>query len=241
MELLIVDDAEEMSEKAASVLYDVIGEKQRAVLGLATGGTPVRTYKILSSRLNRAKKPLDHVHTVNLDEYIGLSPSDPNSYHSYMEKHLFQHTAIPKDQTHLPDGMAEDLAAECRRYEQLINSLGGTDIQLLGVGNNGHIGFNEPGTPFNQSTHVIDLVESTRKANARFFPSLDDVPRRAITMGISTIMKSRRILLIASGKGKADALKELFSGPQTEKVPVTALQSHPQVLVIADKQAASKM
>lgn len=241
MIVLEVENYQQMSEKAANIMFQYVAEGKKAVLGLATGGTPVKTYDLLVSRIQNEKTDLSHVHTVNLDEYIGLDEKHPQSYHHFMEEHLFQHVPIPKKQTHLPNGNAEDLNEECIQYEQIIESLGGVDIQLLGIGANGHIGFNEPGTPFDQKTHLVDLAPSTREANARFFASLDEVPKKAITMGIATIMNSKNILLLASGESKADALKQLIEGSVSEACPATVLQEHPSLTIIADEAALSSL
>jgi len=228
-----------MSELGAQFLVDKLKGGEVEVLGLATGGTPVGLYKRLIKKINDEKLSLSHLHTVNLDEYIGLSADDPNSYHQYMETVLFKHIDIPKDQVQLPNGYAKDVSSECERYEQLIDHLGGVDLQLLGIGNNGHIGFNEPGSSFESRTKVVDLAPSTIEANARYFSSDNKVPRQAITMGIKTIMESKSILLLASGKEKAKAVAELIQGEVSEASPATVLQKHPNITLIADEEALS--
>ncbi|GGL62333.1 glucosamine-6-phosphate deaminase [Sporolactobacillus putidus] len=240
MKILTVADQEEMSRRAAEMIIDLVRLKPSAVLGLATGGTPEGTYRLLA--LDHRKNGTDYreVRTVNLDEYAGLKPEDPNSYHTYMETHFFQYVNIPSEQHFLPDGTAASLNEECEDYDRLIDNLGGVDLQLLGIGRNGHIGFNEPGTAFNAGTHVVKLSESTRQANARFFGSVQEVPERAITMGIGTILKSRAILLLVSGPSKAEAMSRLLAGSEPDSnFPASALISHPNVTVIADAAAIS--
>lgn len=239
MKIISVSDKNEMSKKAAQIILELIKEKPNAVLGLATGGTPEGTYKELVVDHQKNETSYCQIHTVNLDEYVGINPEDPNSYHSYMESHFFKYIDLPKDQRFLPDGKNTSVEA-CAHYDNLIESLGGVDLQLLGIGRNGHIGFNEPGTPLTMGTHVVQLTESTRKANARFFGSLSEVPEQAITMGIGTILKSKKIVLIASGEEKAEAMNRMlhFSVPD-DCFPASALVQHPDVTVIADEAALS--
>lgn len=232
-------DYSDMSEMAAEIVFKLLIDNERKVLGLATGGTPEGFYRFLVKKIQANSVPLNDLYTVNLDEYIGLSAEDPNSYHQYMKENLFQYLQISKGQTHLPNGDAEDIIQECTRYEQLIHGLGGIDLQVLGVGSNGHIGFNEPGSSFEGRTQVVDLATSTVEANARFFENEDEVPRQAITMGIKTIMESKNILLLASGVEKAEAIYQLVHGEVTEDCPVTVLQKHSNVTVIADEKAGS--
>jgi glucosamine-6-phosphate deaminase len=239
MKLIEAKDYEEMSQKAADIIIDLVKKKPDAVLGLATGATVLGIYQRLVEDHKQNGTSYRHARTVNLDEYLGLAPDHPNSYHYYMNKHLFSHLDIPSAQTYIPNGLADDIEAECRRYEQVIERLGGIDLQLLGIGRNGHIGFNEPGTSFSASTHVVELAPSTRQANARFFPSLEDVPRQAITMGIATILKSRHILLLAAGAAKAPIIAKFFEGDVTIDIPASALHTHPNVTVIADEDALS--
>ncbi|AWG40676.1 glucosamine-6-phosphate deaminase [Bacillus velezensis] len=229
---------EELSEKTAAIIAETVKQKPDAVLGLATGGTPEGVYKELV-RMHRSEDlSFRNVTTINLDEYAGLSPEDKNSYHYYMNTHFFAHIDSRKDRRFLPDGRADDLDAECGRYDRLIQTLGGADIQLLGIGHNGHIGFNEPGTPFESRTHVVELNEETRQANARYFPSIDQVPVKALTMGIGTILSGKRILIMASGKSKAQAVKQLLDGRISEAFPASALHAHPDVTVLIDEKAA---
>ncbi|WP_462406984.1 glucosamine-6-phosphate deaminase [Gracilibacillus sp. Marseille-QA3620] len=239
MKIIVVENYDEMSKKAAEILIKKVQEKPNAVLGLATGSTPVGLYKELIEDHQQNGTSYKDIHTVNLDEYIGLPQEDKNSYFTFMYEHLFKYLEIPKEHTHIPSGDTEDHAKECKRYEEIIESLGQVDLQILGIGSNGHIGFNEPGTPFTGDTHIIDLKESTRQANARFFESIDEVPTQAITMGIGTIMKSKEILLLASGKAKAEAIHGMIHGEMTEELPATILQSHPHVTLIVDKDAYS--
>ncbi len=218
---------------AAEYVFSKIKSSERIVLGLATGRTPLGMYRHLSKYSKEYKQSYSHVHTVNLDEYVGS-----RAYHDYMQKNLFDQIGIPKNQTHLPDGEAYDLEKECRRYEEVIKELGGIDLQVLGIGENGHIGFNEPGTDFSSRTHVVELTESTLSANAKYFTH-EKQPRRAITMGIGTILESKEILLLASGEKKARALRELFQGTLNSDVPATVLKQHPNVTVLADDGARS--
>ncbi|WP_310793596.1 glucosamine-6-phosphate deaminase [Salipaludibacillus neizhouensis] len=237
--MIKVQNYHEMSMKAAQIVIDSLKNKQINVLGFATGGTPEGFYKYFVQNLKQEQLSLKDLHTVNLDEYIGLSENNPNSYHHYMEKHLFQFLNLKKDQTHLPNGNAENITGECKRYEQLIQDLGGINLQLLGVGSNGHIGFNEPGSSFHGRTQVVDLAPSTIEANARYFTDEKDVPNKAITMGIQTIMESKSILLLASGAEKAEAIYQLMHGAVNDKFPVTILQKHPSLIIIADQEARS--
>ncbi|SFD55158.1 glucosamine-6-phosphate deaminase [Bacillus sp. OV194] len=237
MKIIEVADYEEMSRVSAQIMLEKVKSQEHVTLGLATGGTPLGTYKELVRDHEENGTRYDHVHTYNLDEYVGLSSSDPESYHSYMCEHLFNRVSIPLDQTNIPNGSAEELLQECLRYDSLIESIGGVDLQLLGIGQNGHIGFNEPGTPFSSKTHVVDLTPSTLEANAEYFTDLSKQPTRALTMGISTILQSKEILLLASGEKKQDALFHLLHGEITETVPASALNMHGNVTIIADSQA----
>ncbi|CAM3788940.1 glucosamine-6-phosphate deaminase [Mesobacillus zeae] len=237
MNIIRVENYEEMSKEAAGYILKKLRENPRITLGLATGGTPTGTYQhLIEDHLKNGTSYKD-VSTVNLDEYIGLNPDHPNSYRFYMNDALFNHIDIPLEQTYVPQGNAVDCQEECERYEKLIKNLGGIDLQLLGIGSNGHIGFNEPGTEFGSRTHIIDLEPSTREANARFFASLEEVPEKAITMGIASIMKSREILLLISGASKKEAMVQLLHGEVTEKFPASILQLHPNVTIIADEEA----
>ncbi|WP_141432227.1 glucosamine-6-phosphate deaminase [Bacillus sp. 03113] len=239
MNIIQVKDYQEMSEKAADLLISKIKSKQSFNLGLATGGTPKGLYEILIEDHKKNGTSYKHITTFNLDEYVGLNKLDPNSYHYYMNDTLFHHLDIDVDHTHLPIGSAKNLELECQRYEQLIDEKGGVDLQILGIGRNGHIGFNEPGTSFQSLTHVVTLDESTRKANARYFSSIEEVPTHAITMGIASIMKSKEIFLLVSGEEKADAVHKLFNSEESEDFPASILKQHPCVTIIVDQKALS--
>lgn len=231
MRVLEVKDYQEMSALAADFIGAQVLLKPNCVLGLATGSSPIGTYQKLVAACRAGRLDFSHVRTVNLDEYVGLSGEDPNSYRYFMQEHLFSQVNIPRENTHLPNGTAPDLAAECRRYEALVEGLGGVDLQLLGIGRNGHIGFNEPGDSFPPVVHTVDLTESTRQANARLFPRLEDVPRQALTMGVGTILKAGRILLIA-GADKRAIVEEALTGRVTPQVPASVLQLHRDVTVL---------
>ena len=233
-------DYEEMSRKAGEFMAAQVMLKPRCVIGLATGTTPIGAYQYLCDMYKAGNLSFREVQTVNLDEYVGLKGDDPNSYRYFMNDNLFNHIDIDKDATHVENGMAKDLEAECAQYELLIRDMGGVDLQLLGIGNNGHIGFCEPADSFSRFTHLENLTESTIEANSRLFDSKDQVPTKALTMGIGTILRARRILLIATGAAKQDAMRDSFFGPITPKVPASALQLHPDVTVIADEEALAK-
>lgn len=239
MKIIQASTYEDMSLKAAQLLSAEILLRPKAVLGLATGSTPIGLYEQLVHMHQRGLLDFSKIKTVNLDEYRGLEPDDEQSYAWFMNHHLFQHVNLNRSNTHLPDGSNPDAEAECARYDKLIKNLGGIDVQLLGLGNNGHIGFNEPDEVFPKGTHCVELDSSTIEANARFFDNPDDVPRQAYTMGIQTIMKARRILLVVSGKGKADILDQVCFGPITPRVPASILQLHRHVCVVADADALS--
>ncbi|SEM70498.1 glucosamine-6-phosphate deaminase [Lihuaxuella thermophila] len=241
MQLVKAKDYQELCRMAAERIIGKVKRARNIKLGLATGGTPTGVYRELIEDHRKNGTSYRHVTTFNLDEYVGLSPEHPSSYHYYMNKNLFEHIDIPKEKTYLPNGMSADLEAECRRYETLIEAEGGIDIQILGIGLNGHIGFNEPGTPFDSLTHVVQLAETTREANSRYFGSPDEVPTHAVTMGIGTIMKSREILLLVNGRNKADILRRLFEEKVTEQLPASVLKTHPHVTIIADEEACSRL
>ena len=232
---------EAMSRRAAHIIAAEIHCNPACVLGLATGSTPIGTYQNLAAWNKAGDISFKEVQTVNLDEYKGLSGDHDQSYRYFMNTNLFDHVDIDKARTHVPSGLAEDAEAECAAYDALVASLGYADLQLLGLGNNGHIGFNEPDDHFTKETHVVDLTQSTIDANARFFASKDDVPRQALTMGVGCIMAARRVLLIASGEAKAEALYQAFCGPITPNCPASILQLHPDVVVVADEAALSKL
>lgn len=237
MNIIKVKDYAEMSQLAAAHVIGKVRKNPQLKLGLATGSTPEGLYKIMVEDCKKNGTTYRDVTTFNLDEYIGLSPDDPQSYRYFMDHHLLDHIDIQKVNTHLPRGDAEDEYEEAEAYEELIVNSGGIDVQILGIGRNGHIGFNEPGTSFDAATHVVQLSDSTREANAKFFGSLDLVPERAISMGISTIMRSGEILLVVSGEEKSEALERLISGTVDESFPASILKTHGKVTIIADEAA----
>ena len=232
---VIIDSAENIAAMAAQQYEDLLKRKPNAILGGATGSTPLGLYAELI-RLNKAGKiSFKDASSFNLDEYVGLDGTHDQSYRYFMDHNLFDHIDIDKARTRVPSGIdTSDPAA----YDKEIAAAGGVDLQLLGIGNNGHIGFNEPGTPFGSLTHVVELTESTREANKRFFASLDEVPTHAVTMGVKTVMQARSIILMAIGPAKAPIMKEMLQGPVTEKVPASVLQLHPDVTVYMDFEAA---
>ncbi|MDD6160143.1 MAG: glucosamine-6-phosphate deaminase [Oscillospiraceae bacterium] len=234
-------DYEAMSRRAANIIAAEVIRRPDCVLGLATGSTPVGAYKQLIEGNRRGDYSFREVRSVNLDEYKGLAPTHDQSYRYFMQTNLFDHIDIKPENTHVPDGLAADPEAECANYDELVRSLGYADLQLLGLGRNGHIGFNEPCDCFVKPTHVVDLTQSTIDANARFFATADDVPRQALTMGIGCIMAARRVLLIVSGEDKADAVYNAFCGPITPQCPASILQLHNDVIVVGDKAALSKL
>lgn len=240
MNIIKVKDYAELSRKAANIIAAQIIMKPDCVLGLATGSSPIGTYEQLVEKYNAGDLDFSKLSTVNLDEYRGLSHSDPQSYHYFMNENLFKHVNVRKDATFVPDGSNPDAAAACAAHEEIIRSLGGIDLQLLGLGNNGHIGFNEPAAAFDKETHCVDLTESTIQANSRLFDSIDQVPTQAYTMGIGTIMLAKKILVVVNGEVKADAVAKSFFGPITPEVPASVLQMHPDVTIVADEAALSK-
>jgi len=239
MRVYIGKDYAEMSRIAANVLSAQVTMKPDCVLGLATGSTPIGTYKVLIERCANGDLDFSKVKSINLDEYVGLSGEHDQSYRYFMNHNLFDHINIDKANTNVPNGLAEDVDAECARYNDVINTLGPIDIQVLGMGHNGHIGFNEPDDHFPLETHKVDLTQSTIDANARFFASADEVPRQALTMGIKTIMQAKKVLVVVSGKDKAEIVKKAFTGPVTPQVPASILQMHSDVILVADEAAAS--
>lgn len=228
-----------MSRKAANIISAQMILKDDSVLGLATGSTPIGTYDQLVDWYKKGDLDFSKITTVNLDEYKGLPKENDQSYWYFMNKNLFSRVNIRPDYHFLPDGTNLDSENECKRYEKLIDSLGGIDLQLLGLGHNGHIGFNEPCDSFPQDVHVVDLTESTIEANKRFFASADDVPKQAYTMGVGTILRAKMILLVVSGKDKAEALDAVVNGPITPQVPGSVLRLHPNVIIVADEDALS--
>ena len=241
MNIIKVKNYEEMSQKAAEILLAKVRQNPEMNLGLATGGTPVGLYQELVQDHQQNGTSYTQVKTFNLDEYVGLSGDDPNSYRSYMNEKLFNHVDLPRENTFIPRGDVNNPEQECTEYEALLKKHGGVDLQILGIGSNGHIGFNEPGTSFQSETHVIELTASTREANARYFNSLDEVPTHAITMGIASIMRSKEILLLVSGESKREALAQLMEGEVNENSPASILKTHPCVTIIADEAAFGKL
>mgnify|MGYP000111293388 CR=1 FL=1 len=238
MRVIIEKDYEAMSKKAALLVASQVRLKEDSVLGLATGSTPIGMYNELIDIYEKDEIDFSNVKTFNLDEYCSLPADNPQSYHYYMDDNFFDHVNIPAENINLLDGMTDDLKKECIEYDMKIKRVGGIDLQVLGIGPNGHIGFNEPAEKLNVKTHQVDLAQETIEANSRFFESKEDVPKKAITMGIATILKSNRILLLANGKNKAKAIKETVSGNVTTKVPSSLLQTHPEVTIIVDEEAA---
>ena len=233
---IIIGSEQEIAQKAAQRYVELLAKKPNAILGYATGSTPLGLYGELV-RLNK-EGALDYkdVTTFNLDEYVGLDGSHDQSYRYFMNTNLFNHINIDLARTHVPSGLDIEAAAD---YDKAIEAAGGIDLQLLGIGNNGHIGFNEPGTPFGSRTHLVELHESTRQANKRFFTSIDEVPTHAVTMGVRTVMNARSVILMAIGKGKADIIRKTVLGPVTEEVPASVLQLHPDAEIYVDYEAAS--
>jgi glucosamine-6-phosphate deaminase len=241
MKLIRVKNYDEMSRKAAEIIAEQVKENPESCLGLATGETPVGTYRELVHYRDEGKISFERVYTVNLDEYCGLSADNRQSYRYYMKTNFFDAIGIDPARTFLPDGMNTDVEAECSRYDRVIESLGGIDLQLLGIGRNGHIGFNEPAPFFSKGTHCVTLTESTIEANKRYFASAEEVPRKAYTMGIGTIMAARKILLLASGKEKADAVRASLQGKVTPEMPASILQFHQNAILIADQEACREL
>ncbi|MGI6673067.1 MAG: glucosamine-6-phosphate deaminase [Limnochordia bacterium] len=240
MNVVVVANFDSMSAEVAKTVFAQIVRKPDSVLGLATGSTPLGVYSLLAEYHARGTD-FSRLTTFNLDEYVGLAPDHPQSYHWYMRENFFSKVNIKPDRIFIPNGMAEDLEAECLRYDELIKQAGGIDLQLLGIGSNGHIGFNEPGTEFGTTTHIVDLAESTIRDNARFFESIDQVPTRALSMGIKSIMQAKEVILMASGGSKADAVCAAVKGPVTTAVPASVLQLHPCVTFVVDQAAASRL
>ena len=239
MKIIKTKDYADMSRKAANIIAAQVITKPDCVLGLATGSTPIGTYKELIKAYENGDLDFSLVKTANLDEYRGLEKSNDQSYDYFMKDNLFNHININFDNLNIPNGEKPDAEEECKRYEEVVKALGGQDLQLLGMGHNGHIGFNEPADEFPKETHCVDLQESTIQANKRFFEKVEDVPTQAYTMGINTIMQAKTILVIVSGADKAEIVKKAFYGPVTPQVPASILQMHPNVIVVVDEAAAS--
>lgn len=241
MEIRILDTYDEMSEAAAEFVIAQINKKPDTVLGLAAGSTPVLLYQKLGEAYRKGRVDFSRVRTFSLDEYIGLKPENSQSYHHFMKEKFFKLVNLKPENISMPNGMADDIAAECARYSAAIGAAGGIDLMLLGIGNNAHIGFNEPGDCFVPETHVVELTATTRSANARFFARVDDMPHWAVSMGIRDIMYSGDILLMASGAGKTEAVYQAVCGDITPQVPASVLQLHRNVFVLADKAAAARL
>ena len=238
MKLIVVKDYDEMSLKASGIIINLLKEKKDATLGLATGSSPIGIYKNLIKAVNQKEISFKDVKTYNLDEYCNLPKSHPESYYSFMHRNLFSHVDINLDNVHIPNSEGDDLEKLCNDYNELLHQAT-IDLQLLGIGANGHVGFNEPNTPFDQETWIVKLTDKTREDNKRFFNSIDEVPTHAMTMGIKNIMQAKKLLLVASGKNKAEAIKKLASGEVSEAFPASCLHLHKDAIVICDEEAAS--
>lgn len=239
MRIIITKDYEAMSRMGAKEIVDLVRKNSHCILGLATGSTPMGMYKQLVQYNKEGLVDFSHVSTVNLDEYRGLGQEDPQSYRYFMNKNLFAHINICLENTFIPNGMAQAMEEECRSYDRRVAQLGGIDLQVLGIGHNGHIGFNEPSEYLSMGTHLTNLKKETIEANARFFSSMEEVPTQAITMGLGGIMKAKRILLLASGEEKADIVSRLAEGKISTELPASILQVHQDVLVIVDEKAGA--
>ena len=239
MKIIVTENYEEMSRVAADLFAETLKEKPDAVLGLATGDTPIGMYQGLIAMYEKGALDFSRATSVNLDEYYPITPDNDQSYRYFMNHQLFDHVNMDKARTYVPDGTAKDPDAFCREYEEKIDALGGVDVQVLGIGRNGHIGFNEPDDELVPHTHLTRLTDSTIEANARFFASEADVPKHALTMGVQSVFKARRILLLASGKNKAEAVAAMLKGGLTTRLPASLLQLHPNVTLICDKDAYS--
>ena len=236
MKLTVTNSYEKLSELAAEYIAAQVILKPDSVLGLATGSSPVGVYNCLVEKFNKGCLDFSDVISINLDEYVGLDGSHEQSYRYFMQDHLFNYVNIKPENTFVPNGCASDLAAECSEYDARVTRLGGIDLQLLGIGPDGHIGFNEPDDHFTAETHVVDLLPSTIEANSRFFSSIDEVPKQAVSMGMGSIMKAKKILLIANGKAKKDVLMEALNGKITPNLPASLLQLHRDVTVIFSEE-----
>lgn len=237
MNILTFRSDKELNEAGAGILTGLVQTNPRAVLGLATGGTPVGIYEEIVRTFRKGMVSFKSATTFNLDEYVGIPEDHPESYHAYMRKHLFDHVDLDPRRTHIPNGNAKDLERECARYNQLLEDAKQIDLQLLGLGHNGHIGFNEPDHALISGTHIVKLREETRRANARFFNSLDEVPTHALTMGVGTILKAKMILLVVRGADKAEIVRRALKGPITTECPASLLQTHPHVVVLLDSES----
>jgi len=241
MKVIIVSDTDEMGQVGGALIANDMATKAHYVLGLATGSTPIPVYKDLIRRHKEEGLDFSRVITFNLDEYVGIDGAHDQSYRYFMNQQLFDHVNINKQNTHVPDGRTDDVPALCETYEAMMDKVGGVDVQVLGIGSNGHIGFCEPGSSLASRTRQVDLTEQTIQDNSRFFEKIEDVPTSAITMGIGTVLEAERVLLFASGENKADVLAAALEGPVTVKVPASALQLHPEVTFIVTEDAAAKL
>lgn len=241
MRIIRAKDYEDMSKKAAEIIASVVTLKPDCVLGLATGSSPIGLYKNLIEKCKKGELDFSQVKTANLDEYVGLGPDDDQSYRYFMNTNLFNHININIENTNVPNGLEKDADKEVTRYEKLVQDLGEMDLQLLGLGLDGHIGFNEPAPVFPKTTQCVELDPSTIEANKRFFASADDVPRTAYTMGVGTIMRAKKVLLIVNGKAKAEILAKVINGPVDPMVPASILQFHNDVTIVADEEALSAL
>lgn len=241
MNILTFETNEELNKVGANIIASLVQTNPYAVLGLATGSTPIGIYQELIRTYQNGHVSFKHVTSFNLDEYVGLPDGHPESYRTFMNNQLFNHIDIPMEQTHVPNGNAADLAAEGARYDEMMATKKQIDLQILGLGHNGHIGFNEPDHALNSGTHLVQLKESTREANARFFNSIDEVPTQAITMGVGTILKAKMIMLVVRGRDKAAIVKRALQGPITTDCPASLLQTHSNVVVLLDKEAAGEL
>lgn len=240
MKKIVCKNYDELSKIAAGIIQEQINAKPDTVLGLATGSTPIGTYKELINRCKQGELDFSNVTTFNLDEYYKIPKDNPQSYHYFMHQNLFNHINIKPQNVNIPNGYAENVDEECDRYEGLIEKAGGVDLQVLGIGSNGHIGFNEPAAELNSETHMTKLTETTVRDNSRFFDNIEDVPKNAITMGIGTIFKAKKIILLISGKNKAEVAQKIFEGKISTDIPATLLQLHSNTTVIIDEDAACK-
>jgi len=239
MKILVCKDYEELSRKSAEIIVSQVNQKKDSVLGLATGGTPVGMYQELVKSYREGKVDFGKVITFNLDEYYGVDPKNVNSYHYYMNTNFFDHVNIDRKNINIPNGMSKDIEKECREYDEKIQSLGGIDLQILGVGLNGHIGFNEPARELMSTTHITDLTKETINANARFFEDISQVPTKAITVGMATILRSKKIVVLINGKNKSKIFDKITGKKITTQIPATLLQLHPDVTIVVDEQAAT--
>lgn len=238
MNIMTFKTNEELNKTGANIIASLVQTKPNAVLGLATGSTPIGIYQELIQLYKQGLVSFKQVKSYNLDEYVGLPEGHPESYRSFMNTQLFDHIDINKENTRVPNGNAPDLQAECKQYDEALSDAQ-IDLQFLGIGHNGHIGFNEPDDNLSSGTHVVDLKEETLQANARFFPSIDDVPKQAVTMGVASILKAKMIMLVVRGADKAEIAHRALTGPITTEVPASLLQTHPNVVVLLDKEAGA--